>query len=88
MSKISEISNGTSKVAYCKCGNKIITACVMPYAEIDKQIQKDFSRLAKENRKIEIITNEKFTEIGMCGEKNCENCEKNNFQVKQTSLFQ
>jgi len=86
---MSTLSNGTTKIAYCQCGKKAISACVMPYAEKDKDIKKDFSNLAKEGRKIEIITNQKFKEIGMCNEKNCTNCEfsENKVSEKTHLLF-
>jgi len=82
-------SDGRVKVAYCKCGKKVIIACVMPLAETDKDFSKDFRDAAKKGRKIDIISAENG--IQMCSEKNCNNCEfsenKVSEKTNQQSLF-
>jgi hypothetical protein len=73
-----------TKIVWCKCGKKVIMAALMPYAEKDTDLIRDFKKYEKQGSKIELITSAQFNEIGLCSEKNCANCEHS---VKQLSLF-
>jgi hypothetical protein len=47
--------DGRVKVVMCKCGDKVTMACVMPFAETDEDVTKDFMEYAKQGRRIEYV---------------------------------
>ena len=69
------------KVAYCFCG-QIITASVMPFAEIDKETRKLFLYHAKKGHKIDFIDSTTVkVKLGSC------DCKLNKSESKQLSLL-
>lgn len=60
------------KVAYCKCGIRVLLVATLPEAESDKKIIKDFQKLASNGHIVDYITVEQLKELfGGCFNKDC-----------------
>ena len=69
---MSEHDDKRCKVAYCKCGIRVIQCSILPDGDTDKDILKRYRKLAKEGHQIDYMTVKEMKELfGDCFNGEC-----------------
>lgn len=69
---MSEHDDKRCKVAYCKCGIRVSKVSILPDGDTDKELLKEYTKMAKAGHKIDYISVGQMKEIfGGCWEGDC-----------------
>jgi hypothetical protein len=69
---MSEHDNKKCKVAYCKCGIRVVFASALPHAEISRESRRAFLNYSKAGHIVDYITVKEMKEAyGGCDKKTC-----------------